>query len=94
MVKKVTLALLLLLGGGAFGAESDTLSSLTTDSTIVEKTTSTTTVAPLDSNYQEIEVLTDAQKQKYNRRYQVGGAIAMMVFVGVLIGSVQSFNPK
>ena len=94
MGKGILLSLLLLFTGGVLGSEIDTLPLPSTDSTVVAITNTTTTVVPLDSNFQEVEVLTDAQKQKYNRRYQVGGALAMMVFVGVLIGSVQSFNPK
>ena len=42
----------------------------------------------------EIEVLDKDTKEKFNRRYQVGGAIAVMAFVGILIGSVSSLNPK
>ena len=40
-----------------------------------------------------IEVLDKDTKEKFNRRYQVGGAIAVMIFVGILIGSVSTFNP-
>lgn len=74
---------LICAGGIAFGDVPDTIPHDTT-ALILEETTEQT----------EVQLLSEEEQHRYNRRYQVGSALAMMLFVGILIGSVQTFNPK
>jgi hypothetical protein len=87
-----SLLILTLLFSLLFGGESSGIDSSTTvvDSThsIIENQDSTTT-AVADTVAQE-----PVSIHKKSRRYRIVGAILMMIFIGVALGTTQSMNPR